>query len=59
MMYRMLEWHIEIYIINLLIVTRFNIHSKRYILVHKNVDMKEKFQDKKVGQVTRKRILII
>lgn len=53
-MYRMLEWHIEIYTVNLLIVTRINIHLKRYILGHINVDMKEKFQDKQVGQGTRK-----
>lgn len=48
-MCRMLEWHIEIYTVNLLIVTRINIHSKRYILGHINVDtgMKEKFHDKK------------
>lgn len=43
----MLEWHIEIYTVNLLIVTRINIHPKRYILGHINVDMKEKFHDKK------------
>lgn len=43
----MLEWHIEIYTVNLLIVTRINIHLKRYILGHINVDMKEKFHDKK------------
>lgn len=45
----MLEWHIEIYTVNLLIVTRINIHPKRYILghIHVNVDMKEKFHDKK------------
>lgn len=54
-MCRMLEWHIEIYTVNLLIVTRINIHPKRYILGHINVDMKEKFHDKKkVGQGTRK-----
>lgn len=46
-MCRMLEWHIEIYTVNLLIVTRINIHPKRYILGHINVDMKEKFHDKK------------
>lgn len=46
-MCRMLEWHIEIYTVNLLIVTRINIDPKRYILGHINVDMKEKFHDKK------------
>lgn len=46
-MCRILEWHIEIYTVNLLIVTRINIHPKRYILGHINVDMKEKFHDKK------------